>query len=41
MRNCGLDEYVTKSQEEYINKAVWFANNLNTLVGLKITNDKF
>jgi predicted O-linked N-acetylglucosamine transferase (SPINDLY family) len=35
MKNCGLDEYVTYSQEEYINKAVWFANNTDKLVGLK------
>ena len=35
MKNCGLDEYVTNSQEEYINKAVWFANNWQTLGGLK------
>jgi predicted O-linked N-acetylglucosamine transferase (SPINDLY family) len=35
MKNCGLDDYVTYSQEEYIQKAVWFANNLNSLDGLK------
>jgi len=35
MKNCGLDDYVTYSQEEYIQKAVWFANNLNNLDGLK------
>jgi predicted O-linked N-acetylglucosamine transferase (SPINDLY family) len=35
MKNCGLDEYVTYSQEEYIQKAVWFANNWNSLSGLK------
>lgn len=35
MRNCGLDEYVTTCQEEYINKAVWFANNTKSLAGLK------
>jgi protein O-GlcNAc transferase len=35
MKNCGLDEYVTYSQEEYINKAVWFANNIDKLKNLK------
>jgi protein O-GlcNAc transferase len=35
MKNCGLDEYVTQSQEEYIKKAVWFANNYQKLNGLK------
>lgn len=35
MKNCGLDEYVTYSQEEYINKAVWFANNIDKLNNLK------
>jgi predicted O-linked N-acetylglucosamine transferase (SPINDLY family) len=35
MRNCGLDEYVTKSQEEYIERAVWLANHPEELVGLK------
>lgn len=35
MKNCGLDEYITKTQEEYIKKAVWFANNYQKLNGLK------
>ena len=35
MRNCGLDEYVTKSQEEYIERAVYLANHPEELVGLK------
>lgn len=35
MRNCGLDEYVTESQEEYIERAVWMANHPEELVGLK------
>lgn len=35
MKNCGLDEYVTMSQEEYINKAVYFSKNLNKLHNLK------
>jgi len=35
MKNCGLDEYVTYSQEEYISKAVYFANNINKLTNLK------
>lgn len=35
MKNCGLDEYVTYSQEEYINKAVYFANNIDKLTNLK------
>jgi predicted O-linked N-acetylglucosamine transferase (SPINDLY family) len=35
MKNSGLPEYVTYSQEEYINKAVWFANNIDKLDGLK------
>ena len=35
MRNCGLDEYVTESQEEYIERAVWIANHPEELVGLK------
>jgi predicted O-linked N-acetylglucosamine transferase (SPINDLY family) len=35
MKNCGLNEYVTCSQKEYIDKAVWFANNINKLTGLK------
>ena len=35
MKNCGLDEYVTMSQEEYINKAVHFANNYKLLANLK------
>jgi protein O-GlcNAc transferase len=37
MKNCGLNEYVTYSQEEYIKKAVWFANNYQKLNGLKQT----
>lgn len=35
MRNCGLDEYVTQSQEEYIQRAVEIANNPEALRGLK------
>jgi len=35
MKNCGLNEYITKSQDEYIKKAVWFANNYQKLNGLK------
>ena len=35
MKNCGLDEYVATSQEEYIEKAVSFANNIEKLRGLK------
>jgi len=35
MKNCGLDEYVTMTQEEYINKAVYFANNYKLLTNLK------
>jgi len=35
MKNCGLDEYVTTSQEEYINKAIYFSKNLDKLHNLK------
>jgi len=35
MKNCGLDEYITTSQEEYINKAVYFSKNLDKLHNLK------
>jgi predicted O-linked N-acetylglucosamine transferase (SPINDLY family) len=35
MKNCGLDEYVTMSQEDYVNKAVYFANNYKLLANLK------
>ena len=35
LENCGLDEYVTKSQEEYIERAVYLANHPEELVGLK------
>lgn len=35
MKNCGLDEYVTTSQDEYVNKAVYFANNYKLLTNLK------
>lgn len=35
MKNCGLDEYVTMTQEEYIERAVEFANNIDRLRGLK------
>jgi predicted O-linked N-acetylglucosamine transferase (SPINDLY family) len=27
MKNCGLDEFVAYSQDEYIQKAAYFANN--------------
>ena len=36
MKNCGLSEYVTNSQQEYIDKAVYFANNINELKDLKV-----
>jgi tetratricopeptide (TPR) repeat protein len=35
MKNCGLDEFVTDSQESYIERAVWYANNINTLTNLR------
>ena len=35
MRNCGLDEYVAYSQQEYIDKAVYFANNLDKFTNIK------
>jgi tetratricopeptide (TPR) repeat protein len=35
MKNCGLDEYITTSQEEYINKAIYFSKNLDKLHNLK------
>lgn len=35
MKNCGLDEFVTDSQEAYIERAVWYANNYNTLSNLR------
>jgi len=35
MKNCGLDEFVTDSQEAYIERAVWYANNYKTLSGLR------
>lgn len=35
MKNTGLNEYVTTSQEEYINKAVYFSKNLDKLTNLK------
>jgi predicted O-linked N-acetylglucosamine transferase (SPINDLY family) len=42
MKNCGMDEYVTYSQEEYINKVVYFANNIDKLKDLKKeVRDKF
>lgn len=37
MRNCGLDEFVAHSQDEYIQKAVAFANDKNNMKGLKTT----
>lgn len=40
--NSGLDEYIAYSQDEYIQKAVEFANNLNKLKDLKThVRDKF
>jgi len=35
MKNCGLHEYVTNSQQQYIDRAVYFANNLGILKDLK------
>lgn len=35
MKNSNLDEYVTYSEDEYIQKAVYFANNLDKLKDLK------
>jgi protein O-GlcNAc transferase len=42
MKNSGLDEYVTYSVDEYIEKAKYFANNLEKLKDLKqIVRKKF
>lgn len=35
MKNCGLHEFVTDTQEAYIERAVWYANNFNTLGNLR------
>jgi len=35
MKNCGLDEYVTYSQQEYIDKGAYFANNLDKFKNIK------
>lgn len=36
MKNCGLHEYVTTSEDEYVDKAVQFANCIDKLRNLKI-----
>lgn len=36
MKNCGLHEYVTTSEDEYVDKAVQFANSIDKLRNLKI-----
>jgi protein O-GlcNAc transferase len=42
MKNSGLDEYVTYSIDEYVEKAKYFANNLDKLKDLKqIVRKKF
>ena len=35
MKNCSLDEYVTYSQQEYIDKGAYFANNLDKFKNIK------
>ena len=35
MKNCGLDEFVAYSQDEYIQKAAYFANNLDLFKDIK------
>jgi protein O-GlcNAc transferase len=35
MKNCGLDEFVAYSQDEYIQKAAYFANNLDKFRNIK------
>ena len=35
MRNCGLDEYVAFTENDYINKAVYFSKHMDKLVNLK------
>jgi predicted O-linked N-acetylglucosamine transferase (SPINDLY family) len=35
MKNCGLDEFVAYSQDEYIQKAAYFANNLDKFKNIK------
>lgn len=37
MKNCGLHEYVTTSQDEYIDRAVAFSKDLSKLTDLKKT----
>jgi len=42
MKNCKLDEYVAYSQEEYIQKAKYFSENIDKLHNLKTeVRDKF
>lgn len=36
MKNCGLHEYVTTSEDEYVQKATEFANAIDKLRNLKI-----
>jgi protein O-GlcNAc transferase len=36
MKNCGLDDFVTFSQDEYISRAVTFSKNLGALKNLKV-----
>lgn len=35
MRNCGLDEYVAFTENDYINKAVYFSKHMDKLINLK------
>ena len=35
MKNCGLDEYVAYTENDYVNKAVYFSKHLDKLVNLK------
>lgn len=37
MKNCNLNEYVTYTENEYVEKAVQFSKKLNSLVNLKKT----
>ena len=37
MKNCGLDEYVTYTENEYVERAVQFSKKLDKLVNLKKT----
>ena len=37
MKNCGLDEYVTYTENEYVERAVQFSKKLDKLINLKKT----